>query len=207
MSRLENDCDSKSNGILKLVYLGLLREERLPVAVLELLATIPECQLNVYGKQTCWEADRAYESRFRSVIDRANYLGFHGEFDPRQSVHLLRKSHALLMAFNPRNTNLDLCMPNKLFQAMQAGIPIIASQISCVSRLVQEYECGWVFEYESLNTMRDALCDAQDPTSFRRKSQGMSQLRQVYQRDYDLNRTLLALYQRLSLQNGKAVAG
>jgi glycosyltransferase involved in cell wall biosynthesis len=53
--------------------------------------------------------------------------------------------------------NHDLCLPNKLFEYMSAGIPVLVSELTEMSSFVKQYGIGMCFENNSVNDLSEKI--------------------------------------------------
>ena len=49
------------------------------------------------------------------------------------------------------------CLPNKLFEGIQARLPIVASNLVEMQRTLDEYQCGLTYESGSIADLREKL--------------------------------------------------
>lgn len=96
----------------------------------------PDIKLNLAGKF----ADRslAEEVRLLSGWNRVNELGFVDRGEVRE---LLACSLAGLVTFRPAHNHYD-ALPNKMFEYMSAGVPVIASDFPLWREIIEGNECG-----------------------------------------------------------------
>lgn len=59
--------------------------------------------------------------------------------------------------FEPGCTNLDLCLPNKLFEYIGAGIAVLANELKEISLVLNKYECGLIIRYPDRENITRAL--------------------------------------------------
>lgn len=53
-----------------------------------------------------------------------------------------------------------LALPNKLFHAVQAGVPVIATDVTELARIVRQYDIGELYEPGNSKSMEDAIARA-----------------------------------------------
>ena len=53
--------------------------------------------------------------------------------------------------------NHDLCLPNKLFEYMSAGIPVLVSELTEMKRFVNNNGIGMCFENSSVNDLSEKI--------------------------------------------------
>jgi glycosyltransferase involved in cell wall biosynthesis len=122
-----------------LAYIGgisRIRGLREVVAALALLPADSPVRLRLLGEFS--DADFAAELRALPGWQRVDYLGF----QPREAVigHL-DQCCAGLVLFHPERDHVD-AQPNKMFEYMAAGLPVIASDFPLWRQLVEEPGCG-----------------------------------------------------------------
>ena len=77
-------------------------------------------------------------------MENVNYIGsIHPDNVPLQTI----ESDAVLMALDPKNDNNRMSAPNKLFEAMSAGVPIITCKELLMGQFVENEEVGLTFEW------------------------------------------------------------
>ncbi len=85
--------------------------------------------------------------------DRADHLGF----QPRSKIaKLAGRTRAGLVLFHPLPNYSD-SQPNKLFEYMSAGLPVIASNFPAWSAMIEKVGCGLVVDPLDLNQIADAI--------------------------------------------------
>ena len=70
-----------------------------------------------------------------------NIGSVHPDNVPLQTI----ESDAVLMALDPKNDNNRMSAPNKLFEAMSAGVPIITCKELLMGQFVDDEEIGLTF--------------------------------------------------------------
>ena len=77
---------------------------------------------------------------------------------PNDEVAVYTKAcDAVYMMMNPKEKWHKIAMPNKLFEAMAAGRPIIASANTLYGEVVRNKECGIVIDYGDTDALKEAI--------------------------------------------------
>ncbi|HMD67397.1 MAG TPA: glycosyltransferase [Chitinivibrionales bacterium] len=80
--------------------------------------------------------------------------------DPVKSdefVYYLKDADLGQVIHETRGLNMTITLPSKLFDYVNAGIPVIASDGPEISRIVREFKLGWVVSPSSVESIREAL--------------------------------------------------
>jgi glycosyltransferase involved in cell wall biosynthesis len=64
--------------------------------------------------------------------------------------------------FDPENPNARFSAPNKLYEALAAGRPLITGDFGEIGDVVRKAECGIVLREYSMESVREALVEMQD---------------------------------------------
>lgn len=81
-------------------------------------------------------------ARRLGVADRLHYAG---SVSPRLVTTVARQADVALVAIEPTCASYRYALPNKLFEAVHAGLPVIASDLPEIGRWVRQHEVGEVF--------------------------------------------------------------
>lgn len=127
----------------KLVYVGSISKER---GLFEMLDVLPLVNVS-FNVQLILVGD--FSPKNLESLARQNpgwcLVNYTGWIPQTRVVHILANSAAGLVLFHPRPNHLE-AQPNKLFEYMQAGIPVIASDFPLWREIVQESRCGIVVD-------------------------------------------------------------
>jgi glycosyltransferase involved in cell wall biosynthesis len=78
--------------------------------------------------------------------------------------------------FDPQNPNARFSAPNKLFEALAAGRPLITGDFGEIGEVVRTHECGIVLTQYSPSTIRDAFQVLSNPDTREEMARRASQL-------------------------------
>lgn len=90
------------------------------------------------------------------------------------------------------------CLPNKLFEYLMAGLPVLVSDLYELRRIVEEHAIGWVVPDNQENAILDAIQDI-DRKVLASYGQAVLHCREQYHWGEQENR-LLQVYEKLSLK-------
>jgi len=98
--------------------------------------------------------------RWSEKNPRILYIGFaRGE----EIADYTCASDVVYYGFDPENPNARFSAPNKLFEALAAGRPLITGDFGEIADVVRQATCGIVLPHYSVEDIRSALVALQDP--------------------------------------------
>ena len=130
-----------------IVYTGGVSELRGVHTVVEALATNPGWHLAVVTNNT-----GAYIERLEQIATAGGYrdrLHFLPYVEPHQVAAYVRDASIGIMPFR-RYGNTDASLPNKLYDYLHAGLPMVASNCTLIEQFLQRWQIGEVFEEENV---------------------------------------------------------
>lgn len=77
------------------------------------------------------------------VSDR---VAFVGSVKPEEVVKVISGGHLGLVTVEAICESYKYALPNKLFESIHAGLPVVGSSLPCISQLIREHKFGFVFE-------------------------------------------------------------
>lgn len=84
------------------------------------------------------------------------YVNFVGVIDRSEIYNFLSEALCGVVCFLPAHNHLN-AQPNKLFEYMAAGIPVIASDFPLWRKLINQYDCGLLVDPESPESIAEAI--------------------------------------------------
>lgn len=103
---------------------------------------------DLYGRQLRHRADR------RGVRERVRFVD---AVAPDQVPAVASQANVALVGVEPVCLSYRFCLPNKLFEAIQAGLPVLASDLPDMRRVVREHDLGELFQTGRPDEVRDGL--------------------------------------------------
>ncbi|OIR23492.1 MAG: hypothetical protein BEU00_02470 [Marine Group III euryarchaeote CG-Epi3] len=142
----------KRKDEFRLLYIGVL-EKHPSRGIIETAITVNKMkgiQFDIGGFGTLVPTIK----RICEKMDNVNYIGsIHPDNVPLQTI----ESDAVLMALDPKNDNNRMSAPNKLFEAMSAGVPVITCKELLMGKFVENEEIGLTFEWGKWDRLKAAI--------------------------------------------------
>jgi glycosyltransferase involved in cell wall biosynthesis len=127
---------------------------------------------------------------------------WHGRVDYGAAMALNQKGTTLIATYDPSIPNHRFSSPNKVFEAMMLGKPIIVAKCTNMDEIIQQANCGIVINYGNENELEDALTQlSSDPETCQKLG---ANGRHAYETQYSwtiMSSRLVNLYK--NLENGK----
>ena len=173
----------------RIVHAGQILEDRGLLQLCEATKDIDDLELVIAGRVR----ERAEREAMRR-IKKFSHVHYVGRLDYDGSLQLEASADLIPLLYHPKVAISHVAMPNKLFEAMMLGVPIITN----LDHVVRDVECGIVVNYYDINDIRKVILHLKDHPQFR------SQLGLNGKRTFDLKfswshmeRRLLKLYDQL----------
>jgi glycosyltransferase involved in cell wall biosynthesis len=93
---------------------------------------------------------------------RVRFLGF---VSGKQIADYTCASNVVYYGFDPQNPNARFSAPNKLFEALAAGRPLITGDFGEIADVVREAQCGVVLPEYTVDSIQTAFTALEDPVT------------------------------------------
>ena len=127
-------------------FIANLGAERQVPQLLEAITRLPEAFLIIGGKGPMAKMASDMAERFPNI----KFLGY---VQPSKIPLYTALSDAIFYGFDPHNPNAKYSAPNKLFEALAAGKPIITGNFGEIGKIVRERKCGIVLKDYSVQSI------------------------------------------------------
>lgn len=135
----------------EVAYVGGMSRIRGIKEVITAIGKTEGVKINLVGEFS--ETDLAEEVRSLPGWSQVNELGF---LSRREVAEVLSRSMAGVVTFLPLPNHID-AQPNKLFEYMSAGLPVIASHFDLWRSVVEGEQCGICVDPESPGAISEAI--------------------------------------------------
>jgi len=136
-------------------YVGGIMSQRAIHEMVSAMALLPDslrATLELAGPELLSQRDRE-ETRRNSGWARVKYHGF---VDQKTTFDILKSVRAGLVLFHPEPNHLE-SMPQKIFEYMGAGLPVIASDFPLWRRIIGNAGCGFFVNPKSPTEIAEAI--------------------------------------------------
>ncbi len=179
-------------GELRLAYVGLLQEERGLFEMLDVLSRHPNWFLELAG----FGGDEA------KIIERAKSMPnvrLYGRVAYNQALALSQSADVLFATYDPAIPNHRYSSPNKVFEAMMLGKPIIVARDTNMDRMIAAANAGMLVRYGDVAELEEALQRLANQPNLRRELGANA--RRAYEQTYSwqvMEARLKSLYAEIS---------
>ena len=149
LRRIENKVKNRK---FKLLYIGVL-EKHPSRGIIETIMTVSKMkniEFDIGGFGTLVPTIKKLQQKTKNI----NYLG---PIHPDNVALKTIECDAVIMALDPNNINNKLSAPNKMFEAMAAGVPMITCKELLMGQYVEREEIGLAFEWGKWDRLKAVL--------------------------------------------------
>lgn len=145
--------------ILTLVYTGIISKEYGLEKIITAIKDLKDIELILAGRV-------ADKQLFEEMIMLPHVM-YKGHVVPTESIKLEASSDVMMVLYDLDYSKNKLSSPNKIFEAMMCGIPVITNM---ERELVdEEVRCGIVVDYNNISQIREAVILFRDNEELRKK--------------------------------------
>lgn len=187
--------DEKEDKKFRIAYVGLLQVERGIFIVLNILRRHLDWTLDLAG----FGGDE--KEIVEEIKDMPNVNWF-GRVNYDQALAISDRAHVLFATYDPMIPNHRYSSPNKVFEGMMLGKPIIVAKNTNMDRMIEEASCGIVVQYGDEVELENAFSSlAMNHDEQERLGRNA---REAYEKFYSWNKMearLIEFYQRIIRKN------
>lgn len=130
-----------NNNKIKIGYVGILQDNRLLKEIFEKIKGNSRYEFYVGGFGL-------YENYIKELSCKYKNIKFYGSLSYSETLKLEEKVDVLFATYNPDVQNHKYSAPNKVFEAMALGKPIIVCKNTGVDEMVVKEKIGYVIKYD-----------------------------------------------------------
>lgn len=127
---------------VKIAYVGILQDYRFLIELADVVKIIPECELHIggFGK---------YEIHFENMSKLYENIFYYGKLPYYTTLELENSCDIMTAIYDPEVDNHYYAAPNKFYEAIMIGKPLIMVGNTGMSEIVTEFGLGEVIEFST----------------------------------------------------------
>ncbi|MGL4452999.1 MAG: glycosyltransferase family 4 protein [Sarcina sp.] len=170
---------------IKLVYVGILSKDRFLKEIVDIVAQNENYELYIGGFGILEEEIKIASSKSKNII-------YYGKLDYQTTVQLEKACDIMFAIYDPAVPNHYYAAPNKFYESLMLGKPIIMAKNTGMSDIINEYKIGEVIDFNKKD-LENALLKI---SSRKNKWAEISQRGQLlYKEKYSWEKMELRLYE------------
>lgn len=169
---------------LRINYIGSVRDAKSLKMLMDAAEGLKDIQIGIHGMGQAYEELKKLEARY----DNVNITGYYDY--QTMTEELFSNTDILYCAYNIEVSNWRIAYPIKLYESIEAGVPVLLCRGMAPEGLVKENDCGYIFDY-NVESLRNTLISIQkDKDTLDRKRERVRRLKGMYTwdkvvREYD----------------------
>lgn len=169
---------------LRINYIGSVRDAKSLKMLMDAAEGLKNIQIGIHGMGQAYEELKKLEERYENV-DITGYYDYQ-----TMTEKLFSNTDILYCAYNIEVPNWRIAYPIKLYESIEAGIPVLLCRGMAPEGFVKENDCGYIFDY-NVESLRNTLISIQkDKDTLDRKRERVRRLKGMYTwdkvvREYD----------------------
>lgn len=138
---------------LRLVYVGIFGTSRFVDKIAEVVAERDDCEFHIGG------FGAGMESYFEDMARKHDNIIYYGRIPYDKTIELERNCDVMCAIYDPKIPNHFYAAPNKFYEALSLGKPLLMARNTGMASIVEIEEIGEVIDYntKSLNEAIDHL--------------------------------------------------
>ena len=136
-------------GSIKILVTGAMCENRGLGKILEAAENVPNSQILAAGMPSDIFAEEVFLKH-----EKVDYRGL---VTPQESLHLASQCDAVFAFYAPNCQNHIYASPNKLFDALSVGRPVIINSEVKMSQMAEDLSVGLICRYDDIEKLQSIL--------------------------------------------------
>lgn len=138
------------DGIIKVCYVGILQDYRLLKEMPEFFINHPEFELHIggFGK---------YEEFYDSLSKTYDNIKYYGKLLYSDTLRLEQNCDIMLAIYDPTVENHVYAAPNKFYESLMLGKPVVMVRNTGMASIVDKYHIGVTIDYSIAGFERGLL--------------------------------------------------
>ena len=159
---------------VRLVYVGVLTPERMIEELMNFVIQHQNFELHIAGYGIL-------ESKVRENAKKYDNVFYYGKICYRDALSLERQCDVMTALYNPKIANHKFAAPNKFYESLLLGKPIVVVKNTAIDEYVEKYNLGCVIDYSEVGLKNGLLRLYEKRDEWERIS---SRSRQLYSNEF-----------------------
>lgn len=175
---------------IKIVYVGILASGRFIEEIANIVKDNPSYEFHIGGFGEL-------ESYFKEMSKKYDNIIFYGKLSYNKTLELENSCDIMTAIYNPLVPNHYYAAPNKFYESLMLGKPVIMAKNTGMDYVVTQYNIGEVIEY-NIESLKSSIEDL-----VKRKSEWeliSRKMKKLYNQEYswrDMEKRLINLYKEI----------
>ena len=180
----------KESTRIKIVYVGILEASRMLREIAEAVSENSDLEFHVGGFGTL-------DPFFRDMAEKHDNIFYYGRLSYDQTLSLERECDLMLAIYNPKIDNHRFAAPNKFYESLMLGKPVVMARGTGMSEVVEDNGIGVLIDYSKegfIDGIGKLIAGRNEWSSIE------SKMKTLYRDHYcwdEMERRLIQLYEQL----------
>ncbi len=182
--------DLINSGKVKIVYVGILQDYRLLKEVVEAVSELDSLELHIggFGK---------YESYMQDAAEKYENIHFYGRMTYADTLALENECDIMLAIYDPTISNHFYAAPNKFYESLFLGKPVVMVKNTGMSSVVKDNNIGVLIDYSKEGFIKGIESLIERKNEWNSMSERMKQLYKDKYSWTEMEKRLVELYASL----------
>lgn len=181
----------KNNEKIKIVYVGvLLKEERLIEELINVVKENKNYELHIGGFGVLEKEIKEVSNKYENII-------FYGKISYEKTLELENQCDIMTAIYDPEKRNHYYAAPNKFYEALMLGKPLIMVRNTGMSEIVEKNNIGEIIDFNKKSLERGIKKLVERKNEWEKISKKM---KKIYEEDFswkEMEKKLINLYEEL----------
>lgn len=156
------DMKDENRDVLSIAYVGILNDGRLIPELLEAVSSDSNYRLDIAGYGKLESFVNEYSRKYPNIM-------YHGRVQYEKALELENGADVLMAAYDPRIPNHKYAAPNKYYEALMLGKPLIMCRNTGFSEELSAQGIGIYIDY-SLESLQEGLREVNSRFDYYKKN-------------------------------------
>jgi glycosyltransferase involved in cell wall biosynthesis len=149
-----------NNNLFTISYIGTIGKQRFLLELVDVVKEINNVHCIIAGSGS----KKKYVDALKTKCSQIENVEFIGRIPMNEVIPSTKKSNVIICMFDPQDENSRVGLPNKVFESMVTGRPIIASKNVYLGKFVEGKNIGLSIPYNK-KSLKDAIIKLRDDPS------------------------------------------